>query len=190
MRGADQPVLPSTPQRVQRACQPTENTAGSRLPDGRFTLPFPVPPARPAHDRSDSTPCSPKPGVSRRPPEFAAQAAANARLYRAAPAPTGCGSGRTRPARWMDHTLATRARVEAAARQVVRGRPAQRLRQLPRPPPEGSPAQQGGDHLGGRAGRPASPHLLGTAPGGEPLLPTRSRTWASSGATGWRSTCR
>src|SRR5262249_15057748 len=47
------------------------------------------------------------------------------------------------------------ARLAAAAREVVRRRHDQRERQLPRPPRAGGAAQQGGAHLGGRAGRAA-----------------------------------
>ena len=43
--------------------------------------------------------------------------------------------------------------MEIPVRQVVRRRQAQRLIQLPRPPPDHRTAQQGRDHLGGRAGR-------------------------------------
>ena len=54
---------------------------------------------------------------------------------------------------------------DAPFRQVVRGRQAQRRVQLHRPAP-GRPAQeQGGHHLGGRAGRLAGVHLPRPVPG-------------------------
>ena len=80
--------------------------------------------------------------------------------------------------------------MEPAAREVVRRRQAQRERQLPRPPrPDGAP-QQGGDHLGRGAGRPAHAHVLGTAPRGEPLRERPEVARRRSAATAWRSTCR
>ena len=124
------------------------------------------------------------------PPEFAARANAAPATLSGRRAGPGRVLGRpgTRPR--LDPSLGPGARVEAAARQVVRRREAQRLGQLPRPPPDRAPAQQGRDHLGGRARRPPRAHLLGARAGGRAAAPTRSSGSASSGATGSRSTCR
>ena len=73
------------------------------------------------------------------PADFAAQAHATQALYDSA--------ARDRLAFWadqaararLDHAMAERARVEAAPRQVVRRRQAQRLGQLPRPAPRPAP---------------------------------------------------
>ena len=67
--------------------------------------------------------------------------------------------GRHRQGAALVHALAAGARVEPAVRQVVRRRHDQPLLQLPRPAPRHLAAQQGGDHLGGRAGRQPRPHL-------------------------------
>ena len=63
-------------------------------------------------------------------------------------------------------------RVEAAGCEVVRRRPAERQRQLPRPPRADGPPEQGGAHLGRRARRPPHAHLLRPPPAG---LPVRQR---------------
>ena len=65
--------------------------------------------------------------------------------------------------------LAHDLRVGAALRQVVRGRRAQRLLQLPRPPRRGRPGRQGGLPLGGRAGRHPHHHLRRAARRGAAL---------------------
>ena len=61
------------------------------------------------------------------------------------------------------------ARVEAAVREVVRRRDAQPLGELPRPPRRHLAAQQGGAHLGGRAGRGPHAHLPAAPARGLPL---------------------
>ena len=58
-------------------------------------------------------------------------------------------------------------------RQVVRRRQDQRLLQLPRSPSDHRAAQQGGAHLGGRAGRRARPHLPDAGERGRRAAPTR-----------------
>ena len=55
---------------------------------------------------------------------------------------------------------------------------------------EGPDQEQGGPHLGGRAGRPSRPALPGPAARGLRSSPTCSRGWASAPATWSRSTCR
>src|SRR5882724_9967774 len=57
----------------------------------------------------------------------------------------------------MAEALAQGPRVEAPIRQVVRRRQAERLRQLSRPARRRAAPQQGGHHLGGRAGRYPGP---------------------------------
>ena len=56
--------------------------------------------------------------------------------------------------------------LEVAPCQVVRKRPAERLRELPRPPPDVGPGQQGGHDLRGRARGRADAHLPPAPPGG------------------------
>ncbi len=55
--------------------------------------------------------------------------------------------------------MGSRARMEPAAREMVRRREDQRERELPGSPPARRPPQQGGDHLGRRAGRHADADL-------------------------------
>ncbi len=61
----------------------------------------------------------------------------------------------------VDRPVRARARLEAAARAVVRRRQAQRVGQLRRPPHPHRAAQQGRADLRGRARRPPHAHLLG-----------------------------
>ena len=63
-------------------------------------------------------------------------------------------------------------RLAAAVRQVVRRRPAQRRRQLPRPPRRGRPRRPGRDPLRGRAGRHPHDHLRRPAGRGRSASPT------------------
>ena len=81
-------------------------------------------------------------------------------------------------------------RLAAAVREVVRRRQDQRLRQLPRPPPATARGEQGGDHLGGRAGRHARAHLPGAAPRGLPLRQRAQEARRARPATASPSTCR
>ena len=62
--------------------------------------------------------------------------------------------GRLRPRARLDSPVGCRARLEAARREVVRWREAQRRGQLRRPPRADRAPQQGRDHLGRRARRP------------------------------------
>ena len=90
----------------------------------------------------------------------------------------------------MVAAVGPRARLAAAAREVVRRRPAQRQRQLRRSPRPRRAAQQGGDHLGRRAGRSPHAHLLRPLPRSlavrqRPEVARRRRRAIAS-----RSTCR
>ena len=66
-----------------------------------------------------------------------------------------------------------------AVREVVRRRQDQPRVQLPRPPPDERDAQQGRDHLGGRARRRARAHLPRSCTARSAAAPTRSRRSAS-----------
>ena len=66
----------------------------------------------------------------------------------------------------LDQALGQGARLERAARPVVRRRQAQRQRQLPRPPPRRAAPQQGRHHLGRRAGRQPRPDVPDAPPRG------------------------
>ena len=81
-----------------------------------------------------------------------------------------CGSGRA-GARELALVQAVEegARVEAALREVVHRRQAQRLLQLPRPPRHHGPPHQGRADLGGGARRHPHPDLLGPLPRGAAL---------------------
>ena len=122
--------------------------------------------------------------------EFAAQAAATAALYAAGRDPERFWAEQAQVAR-VD--AARGARCSSGSRRTPSGSSAASStssancldRHL-----RGPAAQQGGHHLGRRAGRPPGPHLLGPGPGGAPRAPTRSSGSASGRATGWRSTCR
>ena len=67
----------------------------------------------------------------------------------------------------LDQAVEHRARVEPAVLEVVPRRSAERRRQLPRPPRRCWPRRQGGDPLGGRAGRHPRHHLRRDARRGE-----------------------
>ena len=69
----------------------------------------------------------------------------------------------------MDQAMDARPRVEAALREMVHRRAAQRLGQLSRPPRPRAAAHEGRAHLGGRARRQPCPDLLGALPRGQPL---------------------
>ena len=69
----------------------------------------------------------------------------------------------------MVHPLVESARVEAASCQVVSRRHAERQRQLCRSPRARRPPQQGGDHLGRRAGRSPDAHLFRSLSPGQPV---------------------
>ena len=84
----------------------------------------------------------------------------------------------------MEPPLGHRVRVDPAHRQVVPRRADQRQRELRRPARPHRPAQQGGPHLGGRARRPAHPHLLGPLPGREPLRERPPRPRGREGRPG------
>ena len=73
---------------------------------------------------------------------------------------------------------------------LVRGRAAQRLRQLRGPPHRGRQAQQGGVDLGGRAGRTAHLDLFRPVPRGQPAGQRVARASAWARAIASRSTCR
>ena len=88
------------------------------------------------------------------------QAEGAARARRAEPAALLGDDGARE--RHLVQALEEGARLEAAVREVVRRRQAQRLLQLPRPASRGRARlapQQGRDRLGGRAGRRAHAHL-------------------------------
>ena len=101
------------------------------------------------------------------PPSAAFTAAAHANdpgVYaRAAADPEAFWAGFANELEWI--TPFTRVlEWDVAGREVVRRRPAERRRQLPRSPrPHGAP-QQGRDHLGRRARRPPHAHLLRSLP--------------------------
>ena len=82
------------------------------------------------------------------------------------------------------------ARLEAAVCQVVRRRQTQRLRQLPRPPSRRPAPQQGGDHLGRRAGRHARAHLSATSPRGLRFANVLKRNGMQEGRPRRSFTCR
>ena len=82
------------------------------------------------------------------------------------------------------------ARLEAAAREVVRRRHAQRQRQLRRSPRARAAPQQGRAHLGRRAGRPADADLLRSLPRGEPVRQRAEVARREDAAIASRSTCR
>ena len=75
------------------------------------------------------------------------------------------------------------ARLEAAAREVVRRRQAQRVGQLPRPAHPHAAPQQGRAHLGGRAGRPPHADVLGPLRRGQSVRATCSSRSACRRAT-------
>ena len=77
--------------------------------------------------------------------------------------------GGARPRASLVQALEEGARVEAALREVVRRRQAQRGLQLHRSPRERPAQDEGCAHLGGRAGRFAGPDLLGSLPRGQSL---------------------
>ncbi len=90
-------------------------------------------------------------------------------------------AGRQRPGRLLgeirrrarvDQAVGQGARLEPAAREVVRRRKAERQRQLPRPPRPHVAQEQGRDHLGRRARRQAHADVLGAPSRG---LPVRKR---------------
>ncbi len=74
--------------------------------------------------------------------------------------------------------------------QVVCRRQNQRVLQLPRPAPVDVAQEQGGHHLGRRAGRLPRAALSGPASRGVPLRQCARRNWGSRRATASRSTCR
>src|SRR5690606_36542614 len=74
--------------------------------------------------------------------------------------------GGVRAGAGLDPAVADGAGVDAAAREVVRGREAERGVQLPGPAPGGPAAEQGGAGVGGGAGGRAGADVLGPAPGG------------------------
>ena len=75
--------------------------------------------------------------------------------------------GRFRRRTRMDAAVGLRPEVESASRALVRRRQDQRERELCRSARARRAPQQGGDHLGGGAGRPTHAHLLGSVPPGE-----------------------
>ena len=90
----------------------------------------------------------------------------------------------------LDQAVAKGPRLEAPLREVVRWRQAQRLRQLPGSPRRGPASQQGGDRLGGRAGRRSRADVSRPVARGQPL---RRRPPAPRGrrrAIPSRFTCR
>ena len=112
-------------------------------------------------------------------------------LYEAAAARPTRLLGGAGPRSWTGSPVDRRARMDAAARPLVRGRQAQRVGQLPRPAPARAPPQQGRDHLGGRAGRPPGATPTGTWPARSAARANAlKRLGVRQAATGWRSTCR
>ena len=81
-------------------------------------------------------------------------------------ATTPRASGPSRRSAALVQAVDAGARLERAARQVVRRRQDQRQLQLPRPPPRRAAQEQGRHHLGRRAGRQPRADLSATAPRG------------------------
>ena len=75
------------------------------------------------------------------------------------------GGASLRPAD-LGHRLHQGEARRHAGHGVVRRRQAERQRAVPRPAPDRPPQEQGGDHLGGRAGRRENADLSATAPRG------------------------
>ena len=118
------------------------------------------------------------------PPEFAAKAHDQepGRVRTALAARQGRSGGllgRTGRVAGLVQALGQGARLERAARPVVRRRQAQRQRQLPRPPSRRAAPQQGRHHLGRRAGRQPRPDLPGCCTARSASSPTSSRARAS-----------
>ena len=102
------------------------------------------------------------------PAELAEEANAQAGIYAEADADRiGFWEAQARGLEWAQ-PWSTRARVGPPLRQVVRGRHAQRRRQLRRPPCRGRAGRPGGLPLGGRAGRHPDHHLCRPAGRGVP----------------------
>ena len=79
------------------------------------------------------------------------------------------------------HAVDPRARLAAAPREVVRRRPDQRQRELPRPPRARAAPQQGRAHLGRRAGRPPHADLLRSLPPGVGVRQRPQVAWREEG---------
>ena len=129
------------------------------------------------------------------PPEFVAKAAINSprglrTALQACQGRSGGLLGRTGRIARLDQALGQGARLERAARPMVRRRQAQRQRQLPRPASRRAAPQQGRHHLGRRTRRQPRADAIRCCTARSASSPTSSRARASRPATASPSTCR
>ena len=123
--------------------------------------------------------------------EFAANANLSAEAYeRAAADPQGWWAEQARRLTWATAVHRGARLLEAAARHLVRRRQVERRLQLRRPARRGRLRRQGGDPLGGRAGRQPHHHLRAAQGRGLQGRRTRCSNSVCRPATGWPSTCR